>query len=270
MYIAELSCNHNQDFKLAKAMVYEFVQAGATAIKIQLYEPQHMTKRNYSKRFIVQDGPWKGMALWDLYERARTPKQWLDPIDDLCRTLHIPLIVSVFHPEMVEYCEDHGVEIYKIASPEVAYYDLIEALVDHSVIASCGLASESDIEYLCERLPDVTLMHCVSQYPAAISESNLCTLLDMRKFKRPLGLSDHSCSITIPAVAVVLGAELIEKHVKLTEDCLDASFSLTPHEFGRMVAACETAKLAMGDVRYAEGGRYKRVDVDGEMLRTAE
>lgn len=267
MYIAELSCNHNRDWDICKAMVLRARDSGADVIKIQLFEADQMTLRRYTDRFLIKEGSWRGY-LWDLYCRIMTPKEWLPRIVEL----GIPVMVSVFHPDMVDYCLDYGVKLFKVASPEVGYEDLIDelAFLECPVFVSTGCASREEIEFIVGKIKNLTLMHCVSRYPAPISSSNLMTLLDMRKFGIPLGLSDHSTSLVAPVVATVLGAVAIEKHFKIVEDCPDSAFSFNPAQFQAMVCACEDAKASLGSVYYPGGGTYKREWVDGRYVRTVK
>jgi N-acetylneuraminate synthase len=82
---------------------------------------------------------------------------------------------------------------------------------------------------------------------------NLRTIPDMaRKFKVPVGLSDHTLGIAIPVAAVALGACIIEKHFTLSRSIPgpDSVFSLEPDEFKAMVEAVRTAEKALGKIGY--------------------
>ena len=76
--VAELSGNHNKSFERAKKMVKAACQAGANAIKTQTYKPETMTIKSSKKWFQVKVNPvWEGRTLYDLYEWAYTPWEWL-------------------------------------------------------------------------------------------------------------------------------------------------------------------------------------------------
>ena len=89
----------------------------------------------------------------------------------------------------------------------------------------------------------------------------------MRKYNRPLGLSDHSLGFIAPVIATAYGVEWIEKHLKVGE-CPDESFSMYPLEFRAMMEAVVAAEKVIGEVKYVGGGRYKRKMVGGEFVRT--
>ena len=272
MYIAEISCNHGGNYDVCCQMFRDARRAGADVVKIQLFTPDQMTRKRYSPRYVIPDGPWKGRDLYGLYEEAMTPKEWLPHLQDLAVELGVGLMVSVFHPDMVLYCEDYEVEMYKVASPEVGYRDLLEELdfVDKPVFVSTGLATRDELKWIHAKIGNLTFLHCVTEYPASVDECNLLTLLDLAKFKVPVGLSDHSKGLIAPVAATVLGASVIEKHFKITDDCLDAEFSLNPVEFNAMVQACEATKDALGAVSFKGTGRYKRRLVDGDFIRVVE
>ena len=82
----------------------------------------------------------------------------------------------------------------------------------------------------------------------------------------PIGLSDHTKGIAVPAAAVALGATLVEKHVTLShaDATPDEQFSLDLTEFAAMVDAIRTVERAMGSSRIgptddeAESRRLRR------------
>lgn len=81
---------------------------------------------------------------------------------------------------------------------------------------------------------NVILLKCCSQYPAQYEDMNVSVIPDMiKRFNKPVGLSDHSFGSLAPVVAVAVGAQVIEKHVCLNKEIesADAGFSMTMDEF---------------------------------------
>jgi sialic acid synthase SpsE len=74
---------------------------------------------------------------------------------------------------------------------------------------------------------DVTLLHCVSKYPP--KNAHYERILKLKKFGKPVGLSDHTTNKMIQCWPV------IEKHFKLNNNCIDSNVSLNPGEFREMV-----------------------------------
>src|SRR5207248_6036219 len=99
----------------------------------------------------------------------------------------------------------------------------------------------------------LTLLKCVSAYPAPAEGMNLRTIPHLADtFDVPAGLSDHTLDIAVPVAAVALGAKVIEKHLCLArgDGGPDSSLSLEPNEFRAMVTAVRRAEEAMGTPTY--------------------
>ena len=63
-----------------------------------------------------------------------------------------------------------------------------------------------------------------------------------------MGFSDHSKGIVSALTAIALGAEVIEKHVKLNKNdkSLDSEFSITVKEFKELINKADDVKKSMG------------------------
>jgi pseudaminic acid synthase len=96
-------------------------------------------------------------------------------------------------------------------------------------------------------------LKCTSEYPAPVERANLLTIPDMiKRLNVPIGISDHTLGITLPIVAVTLGATIVEKHFILDRNLggPDSAFSLEPADFSQMVKAIREAELSLGVVDY--------------------
>ena len=182
-------------------------------------------------------------------------------------------ILSIYHPDTVPLAVEWGCSIVKIASFELAWPELIETIarsrIKH-VILSTGSATLDEIRATLNYLSDkqVTLLHCVSAYPTVPEDMNLATMINMKEqFNRPVGLSDHTTGLVAPAVATALGAMIIEKHIKLDDNGLDASFAVMPDQFRAMVEVCKQTKASIGEVKYDRPKTYHRRLVGNEMVR---
>ena len=100
---------------------------------------------------------------------------------------------------------------------------------------------------------DITLLRCISQYPAPVKDANLLTIPDMRqRFGVKVGLSDHSIGNTLAVASVALGATMVEKHFILDRKIggPDSAFSCEPAEFAEMVRVIRETEAALGNVCY--------------------
>jgi N-acetylneuraminate synthase len=259
--VAELSANHRQQFDEAVKLIEAAKKAGADAVKLQTYTPDTLTIKCNAPEFQIGGGtPWDGKTLYDLYAEAYMPWEWQPKLKRVADALRIDLFSSPFDKTAVDFLEEMGVPAYKIASFEIVDIPLIEYIASKGkpIIISTGMATLAEIEEAVQAAgkagaSQIALLKCTSAYPAPPEEMNLRTIPNMaRKFKVPVGLSDHTLGIAVPVAAVALGACIIEKHITLSRSIPgpDSAFSLEPNEFRAMVDAVRTAEEALGEISY--------------------
>ncbi|MCL4126536.1 UNVERIFIED_CONTAM: hypothetical protein GTU68_028911 [Idotea baltica] len=244
--IAELSANHQGDINVAIETIKAAKRAGADAVKLQTYTADTITL--------------DGRYLYDLYKEAFTPWEWHEELFRVAKDEGLVCFSSPFDFSAVDFLETLNTPIYKIASFEITDIPLIEYVASKGkpIIISTGIATIEDIELAIKTCKDagnndITILKCTSQYPAKLEDANLLTIPDIEsRFGVKVGLSDHTLGITAPAVAVVLGAKVIEKHIILDKSIggPDAHFSLDEGEFKLMVDAVRQAESALGHVDY--------------------
>jgi len=259
--IAELSANHNGSLENALATIKAAKRAGADAIKLQTYTADTITLDCKTDDFKIKQGTiWDGKYLYDLYKEAYTPWEWHDELFKAAKEEGLVCFSSPFDKTAVDFLENLNAPAYKIASFEITDIPLIEYVASKGkpVIISTGIAGLDDIKMAveaCKRKGNrqIILLKCTSSYPAPVEEANMAMIPDLaQRFGVIAGLSDHTIGITVPVVATVLGARVIEKHFILDRSIggPDASFSLNEEEFSAMVKAVREAEVAIGKVDY--------------------
>lgn len=258
--IAELSANHNGSLDTAIETIRAAKRAGADCIKLQTYTADTITIDSDKDDFLVKGTIWEGRNLHELYQEAHTPWEWHERLFEVAREEGLLCFSSPFDPTAVDLLESLGAPAYKIASFEITDIPLIELVASKGkpVILSTGIATQEDIELAlaaCRRMGnnDIALLKCTSSYPAPIEEANMCMVRDFaERFGVIAGLSDHTMGSTVPVVATVFGAKIIEKHFILDRSVggADASFSMNESEFAAMVQAVREAEKAVGTVDY--------------------
>jgi pseudaminic acid synthase len=257
--IAEMSGNHGNNYSNAERLLHETAKNGASAFKLQTYTPESMTLDCSRPEFIVNDGPWVGRNLFDLYSEGQTPANWLPDLFGVAKDLGISIFSSPFSPKDVEILEDLEVSAYKVASFEINYTQLLRAIgnTGKPVIFSTGLAKLEEIDYALETLTnagasDISILKCSTSYPARIQSLNLATIPYLKqKYGKPVGFSDHTIGNNAAIGAVAIGATILEKHVKLDDDStsVDASFSLSVSDLSSYIKVVTEAALSIGEVQ---------------------
>jgi len=258
--IAELSANHNQNINIAIETIRAAKRAGADCIKLQTYTPDTITINSNKDDFIIKGTIWSGKNFYELYQEAFTPWEWHEKLFDVAREEGLVCFSSPFDRSSVDFLENLDVPAYKVASFEITDIPLIEYIASKAkpVIISTGIASSEDIEMAleaCKKMGNnqISLLKCTSSYPAPIDEANLLMIKHMReKYNVITGVSDHTIGSTVPIVASVLGAKIIEKHFILDRSLggTDSSFSMNESEFKLMVKSIREAERSMGIIDY--------------------
>ncbi len=231
--IAEIGSNWNGDQDEAEDLFEAAAKCGADTVKFQHYPDDRY-------------GPHP-MSLDDL-----------DLFDDFARQMGVGFLCSVFDEKTLnEYIEGCSPTRVKIASPELTDHRLLGACADAGldIILSTGMSTEQQISEAVQLIEDkgakVTLLHCVSSYPAPPQEMNLRAMRRLSRYG-PVGLSDHTLDpVVAPVMAVALGATIIEKHFTLNtaQAGPDHSYAMSPEWFTWMVDAVRMAEQMLGDGR---------------------
>lgn len=259
--ICEISANHNGQIEKALELITVAASTGCDAIKLQTYTPDTMTIDCDTEDFLISEGLWDGYKLYDLYFEAQTPFEWHEELFAHARSLGVEIFSTPFDTSAADLLESLDVQAFKIASFELTDLPLIRYVASKGrpMIMSTGLASLHEISSAVDAVKStgndqIILLHCVSSYPAPISQSNVRTIKHLSDtFGVVSGLSDHSLSNAASIAAIAIGGSVIEKHftLKRSDGGPDAAFSLEPEEFVRLTNECKDAWSSLGSVDYS-------------------
>ncbi len=179
---------------------------------------------------------------FEVYKHAKS--LGLDFVETLCAVGCLSLL-KLFTPDKL-----------KVASRDLTNLPLLEALAETKlpIILSTGMAGVKELDDALEVITkyhnDISILHCVSQYPTHPDNLNLRTITYLKKHygQYTIGFSDHTIGISAPTVAVGMGAEIIEKHVTIDRRMkgTDQAGSLGPDGVNRMVRDIRIAERWMG------------------------
>ncbi|MBI4774545.1 MAG: N-acetylneuraminate synthase family protein [Deltaproteobacteria bacterium] len=251
--IAEIGINHNGDPDAALRLMQAAAEAGANAVKFQ--------KRNLSDlyRRDVLECTWRFeqhiQYIIPVLRQTELEEETFVGLKQEADHLGLDFLCTPFDAASVRFLESLDLPAHKIASADLTNIPLLDAVarVRKPMIVSTGMATGREVEEAVAVLDahDIpfALLHCRSVYPVHPREAQLKRMVSLRRFGRPVGYSSHDVGITIPLIAVALGACIIEKHLTLNRNMPgpDHRASLEPHEFRRLVEEIRVAEDAMGE-----------------------
>lgn len=242
LIIAEAGSNHDGKLDQAKALVDVAAESGADVVKFQLFAAEEL---------YTSDNP-----VFATIKANELPREWLPKLLEHSGKRGIIFAASPFDADAVERLHKAGVPLFKWASPEIHDLPLLQraARTGKALIISTGMAELTDVAIAVEAArregnEDVILLHCTSLYPTPPEHANVRMMDGLRHaFGLPVGLSDHTMSVAIPAAAVARGACVIEKHFTLSRTLKgpDHSFALEPAELKEMVKGIREVEASLG------------------------
>ena len=265
--IAELSCNHLNNFDIAVKTIEELAKTGVNAIKVQTMLPETMTIDCNKKDFVISGGTlWDGRSLFNLYQETELPYEWHKPLQEIVEKLGLIFFSTPFgfhknpQKDPITFLESLNVPCYKIASFEITDVPFIRriARLGKPIIMSTGIAEYNDIKLAVNTCKEegnnqIVLLKCTSAYPTPIEDVNLRTMVKIKEdFNCLVGISDHSMHNEVAIASVALGGCVIEKHAILdrTLGGPDAPFSLEPKEWKELVDSVRKTEKLLGKATY--------------------
>lgn len=241
--IAEIGASHDDSLEKALELIRTASGCGAQAVKFQLYDTDRLCARRHAE-------PYR-----DKYLAYQLHHEWLPILQSEAARFSLDLVLSVYDRHDLETAAPFADRL-KVASFEAGDFDLIRAChaTGKPVIVSSGMTNSQSLQQLrlsCKMLgSNVSLLHCVSAYPAKIEELNLAVI----RYYHLDGFSDHSGNVLTGALAVSHGAHILEVHTRLFETRVgnpDFPHSLDPVQLRDYIANANQAALAIGE-KYRE------------------
>jgi N,N'-diacetyllegionaminate synthase len=255
--IAEAGVNHNGDMNLAHALIDAAVDAGADIVKFQTFRADALATRDAPKAAYQIETTGAAESQFNMLRRLELAPEDHQALLDHCRSRKIEFLSTPFDEISADLLSQLGVTRLKIPSGEVTNLPFLAhvARLGRPLILSTGMA---DLDEVAEAVacvkangnPDLSLLHCVTNYPADPADCNLAAMATMAQaFKLPVGWSDHTLGNEISLAAVALGAAIIEKHLTLdrTMEGPDHRASSEPTEFAALVAGIRMIERSIGD-----------------------
>jgi N-acetylneuraminate synthase/N,N'-diacetyllegionaminate synthase len=256
-FIAEAGVNHNGDVEVAKRLADAASDAGADAVKFQTFQADALVTDSaptaeYQEDAVGSDTQRELLAALELDRDAH------EELRRYCEEHGIEFLSTPFGRETASILADLDVSAFKIGSGDLTNHPLLRhvAEYDRPMIVSTGMSTLSEVREAFEAIRaanptvPVALLHCVSAYPTAVDDVNLRAIRTLDdEFAVPVGFSDHTTAVEMPALSVAAGARIVEKHFTLDRSMEgpDHAASLEPSELDRAVSLVRDAARSLGD-----------------------
>jgi len=250
--VSEIGVNHNGDIEIAKKMIDAAVHAGVDAVKFQKRTPEICTPPEQQKQ--MRETPWGYISYLEYRRKVEFGEAEYREIDHYCKKHKIPWFASAWDEPSVEFLEWFHTPAYKIPSAALTDDNLLRHLrkTGKPLILSTGMSTLEQIREAVGVLgtENLIITHATSAYPCEPEELNLRMIATLREvFPCPIGYSGHEVGLVPSAVAVALGACLVERHITLDRAMWgsDQSASVEPGGFERLVKYIRVTEAALGD-----------------------
>lgn len=262
MIIAEIGSSHDGSFGNAKKLIEESFKCGANIVKFQLHIPDYeMLKNAPSPKYF------KGEDRYNYFKRTNFSLEQLNDLKEHTEKNGMEFMVSPFSVEALDILKEIDVKYIKIASGEVTNHKLLEEIskTGKKVFLSTGMSSWAEIDKALEILKKkkTTIMQCSSIYPCPEENVGLNIILEMqKKYRIPVGFSDHYLGCEAGFAAAALGVCVIEKHITFSRRMYgsDAPYAMELSEFANYVKGIKSIwKMNKNPVNKNNLNKYKEM-----------
>ena len=264
--IGEIGQNHNGSVDIAKLII----DASARPVKeldfnleLKPFDAIKLTKRdlNFELSKDQMDSPYTGPNSFG--KTYREHREFLELSDEehfeiykYAKSKGLDFVETLCSPTCLSILKFFTPDRLKVASRDLSNLPLLSSLAETKIpiILSTGMSDQRDLDIALEIITNyhdnISILHCVSQYPTHPENANLNTIkyLIDRYSKFDIGYSDHTIGISAPVISVGMGAKIIEKHITLDRNMkgTDQSGSLGIDGMNRMVRDIRIAEKFLG------------------------
>lgn len=258
--IAEAGVNHNGELNLAKELIHAAKESGVDAIKFQTFNADSLVNPTAKKAEYQKKGASDSTTQYQMLKALELSNEQYSLLSELAASLNIEFMSTGFDHDSIDFLVSLGVKRLKVPSGEITNFPYLHyvAQTQLPLIISTGMCSLQEVRqaideikpyYNQELSTKLTLLHCTSNYPAALQDVNLRAMQTLAtEFDLAVGYSDHTLGVLVPTLAVGLGARVIEKHFTLDKSLSgpDHAASMTPEEMKHLVGLIRDTETALG------------------------
>ncbi len=274
LIIAEVGPNHNGSLKLAYKYIDVCKKIGADVVKFQTSVPHlHISKYAEMAKYQIRNCNYKSSQL-KMAEKISLPLKDFIKLKKYCLKKKIGFLSTPFDLKSIELLNNIKLKCFKIPSGEITNLPYLRKIgkFNKKIIISTGMSNVKEIEKAIQVLiksgtkkNKISILHCNTEYPTPFEDVNLKAMKSLRKkFKCPVGYSDHTVGIEIPIAAVALGASIIEKHITLNKNMKgpDHKASIEPKDFEKMINGIRIIEKSLGSsIKKPSSSEIKNISI---------
>lgn len=260
--VAEIGCNHNGNFELAKKMVKIAKECGVDAVKFQTFKADKLISKYAPKAEYQKKVTSKDESQLEMTKKLELPNDELIKLFSYAASLGLITFSTPFDFESIEFLAEQKQKIWKIPSGEITNLPYLEKIAkldisEKEIVISTGMATIEEIEKALEILEKngmekekITILHCNTEYPTPFEDVNLNSISYLKdRFKEyKIGFSDHSEGYFPGIASVIYGITFIEKHFTLDKNLEgpDHKASVTPDELKELCRGIRIIESSLG------------------------
>ena len=240
----ECGPTHN-GFKSAKRLIKIAKNSGANAVKFQSFKPENLLSNkktkidfkvlNKNKKLIS-----KKLSLFSIFKKRNLKNnEWLK-LKKYADKLKLDFFLTIGDDDGLELAKKINCKSIKIASSDINYIPFLEKVSKEKFVIQIdtGNSTLKEIEkavkiFKKNKNENIIIHYCPSGYPAENDGANFNYINFLKKkFKLPIGYSDHFISDIYSHVAIASGADLIEKTLSenIYQKKIEHSMSIQSHK----------------------------------------
>lgn len=264
--IAEIGINHNGQVEVAKELIKAATEAGVDAVKFQKRTPELCVPEHQKSQ--MRDTPWGYISYLDYRYKVEFEQEEFEEIDAYCKSMGIDWLASSWDVESLKFIDTFNPPAHKVPSALLTDHELLRAVkaTGKPAILSTGMSTMEEIQAAVDILDveNLLICHTTSSYPCPPEELNLKMIQTLKDtFDCPIGYSGHEVGLVTTAIAVGLGACMVERHVTLDRAMWgsDQAASVEPQGIRTLVKYIRVTEKALGD------GEKKVYDSEQSILK---
>lgn len=260
--VAEIGCNHNGDFQLAKKMVDEAKKAGVDAVKFQTFKADQLISKIAPKAEYQIKVTGNDESQLEMTRKLELPYDEFIKLEEYARSLGLDVFSTPFDFDSIDFLASRQQKTWKIPSGELLNLPYLEKISrlpikNKKIVLSTGMATIDEIKLSLDVLKengmqaqDITILHCNTEYPTPLEDVNLNVISSFKQLFSgySIGFSDHSPGYFVGVASVPYGITFIEKHFTLDKNFAgpDHKASVTPEELTLLCQGIRAVEKALG------------------------